>query len=240
MNEIYDSAFYAEIKATGRTSAQTVVPLVMEWIAPSSVVDIGCGTGAWLNIFREAGVQEIHGVEGDYVQRDSLDIPGNCFEAYDLGNPYTSDRKFDLAMSLEVGEHLPEQCASQFVESLVNLAPVVLFSAAIPGQGGKQHINCQWPAYWADLFNAHDYLAVDCLRTIIWDNPGVDWWYQQNIMIYVQNEKLDCFPKLKALRDQSPQKPLSLVHPACLHEALEWGKSQFKLYWDLTQKAGIS
>lgn len=83
-------------------------------------------------------------------------------------------RSFDLACALEVAEHLPADVANQFVALLVNAAPVEVFSAAIPRQGGKGHVNEQWPTYWASLFANHGYMAVDCIRPAVYGNEHVD------------------------------------------------------------------
>ena len=64
----------------------------------------------------------------------------------DLAQPLQIDRRFDLALSLEVAEHLPPECGSEFVQTLTDLSSVILFSAAIPFQGGTDHLNEQWPS----------------------------------------------------------------------------------------------
>src|SRR5205085_11975533 len=107
------------------------------------------------------------------------------FRAIDLREPFELPRTFDLAVSLEVAEHLPASSASAFVESLTRLAPAVLFSAAVPHQGGWNHLNEQWPQYWAEIFARHGFFPVDCLRERFWDRPNVRWWYAQNMVLYL-------------------------------------------------------
>ena len=65
------------------------------------------------------------------------------FTAVDLRDSFAIGRTFDLAISLEVAEHPPEEFAEPLVERLVTAAPFVLFSAAIPEQGGIHHVNEQ-------------------------------------------------------------------------------------------------
>ena len=113
-----------------------MVPLVLQLLPVRSVVDVGCGDGSWLVVFRKLGVKEILGIDGEYVDPGLLQIPQDCFQAFDLAKPFSLGRVFDLAVSLEVAEHLPAECAPGFVECLTRLAPSVLFSAAIPFQGG--------------------------------------------------------------------------------------------------------
>src|SRR5204862_3532668 len=141
-------------------SARAVVPLVMELVRPASVLDVGCGLGTWLAAFAEAGVADFLGMDGDYVDRAKLKIPAERFRAADLTNPPSPGRTFDLAVCLEVAEHLPEKASPRLVELLATAAPVVLFSAALPGQGGTRHINEQWPAFWQRLFAARGFVRL--------------------------------------------------------------------------------
>ena len=98
---------------------------------------------------------------------------------------------FDLAISMEVAEHLPERCAEPFVESLTRLADVVLFSAAVPFQGGIGHVNEQWGSYWVALFRNRGYTAVDIIRKRIWNDDQIPYWYRQNTLLFVKDGKLD-------------------------------------------------
>jgi hypothetical protein len=231
--ETYSPEFYEGRKNRSRISAAAVVPLVMDWVAPASVIDLGCGTGEWLAVFKEAGVQEIRGVDGNWVPQDELAIPQHAFTARDLTTGYTGNRRYDLAMSLEAAEHLPTESSQSFVQSLTDLGPVVLFSAAVPDQAGTNHANCQWPEYWADLFAKRGYVVIDALRPRIWEDSRVAWWYRQNMMIYVHEEQLERRPKLEALRHCQPARPLPLIHPEMLKEVLEWSVEENRKYWDL-------
>jgi hypothetical protein len=130
----------------------------------------------------------------------------------DLTSPLELGRRYDLAISLEVAEHLPPEAAAGFVASLTRAAPVVAFSAAIPGQGGRGHVNEQWPAYWAELFARHGYEPVDALRPLLWDDPGVEWWYAQNVVVFASAEGLGRHPRLGE-HPQRGRTPLALVHP---------------------------
>jgi len=118
------------------------------------------------------------------MSHDMLQIPIDRFRAVDLRFPFDLGRKFDLACSLEVAEHLPQTSAQVYVETLVQAAPIVLFSAAIPGQGGMSHVNEQWQSTWAELFAQHGYEPYDYIRPKIYDNPSVEWWYKQNIVLF--------------------------------------------------------
>jgi hypothetical protein len=214
----YDHDFYADIGPVSLRSAQIVVPIVQQIVDASSVVDVGCGNGAWLSVFRDAGVEDYLGLDGEYVRPGDLLIDPGHFRAVDLERPQSLGRAFDLAVSLEVAEHLASDAAAGLVDFLVTLAPVVLFSAAIPGQGGVDHVNEQWPAYWADLFAARGYRAADVIRPRIWNEPAVAGYFAQNIVMYARGGRLDAvspaFPI--AERDDAMAAPLALVHPHVL------------------------
>jgi SAM-dependent methyltransferase len=200
----YDAEFYRELDAT-RDSAREVLPTVLELLRPSSVIDVGCGTGHWLAVAIELGVSDVLGVDGEWAIEAGLHIPREKFLASDLATPLKVGRRFDLALSLEVAEHLAASQARAFVETLCLSADKVLFSAAIPGQGGRHHVNEQWPDYWADLFAQFGFECYDLLRARIWSNPRVVWYYAQNVLIFAPSGSLDHLA--------AASQPLSLVHP---------------------------
>jgi len=216
----YTEQFYRTYADESVRSAREVVPQVIALLQPTSVVDVGCGIGTWLSVFHQHGVTEILGVDGSYVQLPQLLIPANRFVPHDLTKPLSlGDARFDLAVSLEVAEHLPEPRAAQFVAGLVALAPVVLFSAAIPHQGGDHHINEQWPTYWATLFERHGYRTVDWLRPRIWGNPNVAYYYAQNTLLFVDEHRLATLPELSGFVTAPSDPTLAKVHPAKWDEA---------------------
>ncbi|MEA2133199.1 MAG: hypothetical protein QOC68_1108, partial [Solirubrobacteraceae bacterium] len=208
----YDEAFFAGMRSGVRRSADAVLPRLFELVPVRSLVDVGCGWGTWMRAALDLGVTEVAGVDGEWVDPDELEVPAETFRRADLAGPLDLGRRYDLAISLEVAEHLPEAAAPGFVASLVAAAPIVAFSAAIPDQGGRGHVNEQWPAYWAELFARHGYEPVDALRPLLWEDEGVDWWYAQNLVIYASPDALDRLPAL-GTHPQRGRKPLALVHP---------------------------
>jgi SAM-dependent methyltransferase len=206
----YDSDYFQLVEQQSRRSAEAVAPLLLELIGPSAVVDVGCGTGTWLEQFQAGGVREVLGIDGDWVDRSALRIPQERFQVADLAKPTRIEGRFDLVVSLEVAEHLPPGSAEGFVEFLTSLGPVVAFSAAIPNQGGTGHVNEQWPDYWAELFAKRGYVPCDVVRQRIWNDERIAWWFRQNLLLFVDRERLGRYPKL-------PERPnrevLPLVHP---------------------------
>jgi SAM-dependent methyltransferase len=210
----YDSAFFEFHQERSRSSARETVPLVLEIVEAKSVVDVGCGIGTWLAEFATAGVTDVTGVDGEYVDRSKLLVDPSRFVPKNLEQPLELGRQFDLAVSLEVAEHLAESSADTFVASLVSLAPVVLFSAAIPNDSGDGHVNEQFPEYWQERFLRHDYVVVDCLRRRLWNNEKVAPYYRQDMMFYVARGRLGEFPILEQeFRSAGERPPLSFVHP---------------------------
>ena len=187
-HKAYGSAFYEYMTPGNLRSARRVVPLFLERFPVASVLDVGCGWGTWLSAFQEAGIASIHGVDGPWVAPEKLLIPPENFQSVDLEAPLPDLGPFDLVVNLEVAEHLTEARAASFVDDLIRMAPRVLFSAAIPGQGGDDHLNEQWQDYWTKLFTERGMVALDFLRDQVWLDPEVAWWYRQNLLVYVRPE----------------------------------------------------
>lgn len=180
----YNDRFYQWQSPGSLKSAQAMVPLVMELVQPKSVVDVGCGIGTWLSVFQAHGVQDCLGLDGEYINQRLLQIKPHQFIPTNLQETFGADRQFDLAMSLEVAEHLPKDRSTHFVECLTGLSAVVFFSAAVPHQGGEGHVNEQWPDYWYRLFQDQGYQLIDVLRLPHWDQVDIESWYIQNSMIF--------------------------------------------------------
>lgn len=231
----YSPEFFVGLQERARWSAHEIVPRILEWVKPTSVVDVGCGVGTWLAVFHDYGVEDVLGLDGDYVNKSMLDITEAHFRITDLSQPLTLERQFDLALCLEVAEHLPRESAGTLVSSLVQLSPVVVFSAAIPFQGGTHHVNEQWPEYWARLFGKEDYVVIDCLRKDLWNNDQVSWWYAQNMLLFVRGSQLDQYPYLNVLGKRRDP-PLPLVHPGKYMEMV-WGERFWQSMAELREVA---
>ena len=205
----YTPNFYAGQADGSERSAAAVAPVVLGLLPPiGSMVDVGCGVGTWAKVFQQCGVVEVVGIDGSYVDKSQLRIPLDAFKPTDLSKPLDVERTFDLAISLEVAEHLPPERAGSFVSDLTSLATFVIFSAAVPGQGGANHLNEQWPDYWVALFAEHGYRMFDCIRPRIWNDDRVEYWYRQNAFLFVRSGYHVSIPEVKW--------PLNLVHPEIL------------------------
>ena len=191
----YGERFFASIQAGARASARAVIPLLREPLSLTSVADFGCGRGAWLAEWKAAGVSDVRGVDGPYVTEDQLLVPPEEFLAHDLEQPVDLGRRFDLVQCLEVAEHLAPCHAGVIVDTLVSHGDAVLFSAAVPGQGGKHHVNERPLDFWRRLFGDRGYVAVDAVRPALRGAAGVEPWYRYNTLLYLTEERLASAPE---------------------------------------------
>jgi SAM-dependent methyltransferase len=214
---VYDNTFFTATGGGSLRSARAIVPLVTQLCEPKSVVDFGCGQGAWLSVFRENGVVNVLGFDGDYVDRSRLLIENEEFRGVDLGLPVSLTQRFDLAICLEVAEHLPVRSSRNIVGSLTSAAPVVLFSAAVPGQGGTHHVNEQWPEFWERLFAEHSYCKLDLIRPQVSQDRNVEWWYRQNLYLYATGTALAELQTYERDHCLAPEPGVEFVGAEILH-----------------------
>lgn len=208
----YDEVFFSKIQQGSRTSASIVVPAILKLVKAHSVLDIGCGTGEWLAEFKENGVKEVMGIDGDYVSKEALQINHTEFQGIDLNIPFDLSKRYDLAISLEVAEHLNPESSESFVKSIIKHSDYVLFSAAIPKQKGTHHVNLRKQSYWASLFNDNGYVALDLLRDEIWYLP-VQYWYKQNAILYVKKSVFLSDNDLNKHQPVTDLTKLDRIHP---------------------------
>ncbi|VIO76110.1 hypothetical protein CI1B_62410 [Bradyrhizobium ivorense] len=207
----YQDSYYARQRAGSRASASVILPIVFDFVKPKTLVDVGCGVGTWLSVAGDLGVTTLIGFEGAWV-RDVTTEPGNLtvnvceLDSY-IVLPPDLPARYDLALCTEVAEHLPEKRSTSLVNDLCALSDVVLFSAAIPGQGGSGHINEQWQGYWAEKFRAHEFYPYDVVRPRVWNNATVEPWYRQNMLFYV-SKKL-----ASTMKGLQPSEMLNVMHP---------------------------
>jgi SAM-dependent methyltransferase len=202
----YSPAWFSDRSGGASDSAGVIVPMLFELLEPERVVDVGCGRGEWVAVAQRLGAEAI-GIDGPWVDPEALRIAPQHFLARDLSKPLALEQTFDLAICVEVAEHLEPEHSSQLIDTLVALAPAIAFSAAVPGQGGSGHVNERWQDEWAAMFEARGYVALDAIRARVWSNPLVRWFYAQNLLLYVDPERVG------DLEVEAPSLPLRVVHP---------------------------
>jgi SAM-dependent methyltransferase len=190
LTHIYPPEFFDYIEAGSRRSANLVVPVLLNKLLPRSVLDVGCGRGNWLAEWHANGVKECHGIDGSYVEKKHLHFEAINFHPHELSKPVDLKRKFDLVQSLEVAEHLPKSASETFVDTLTRHGDIILFSAAVKGQGGEDHINEQPISFWKTLFEDRGYVAFDCLRYEIYSDLQIEPWYRYNPIIYIKDSAI--------------------------------------------------
>lgn len=181
----YTSRYYRRISEGAIRSAKIVMEAISNQLSVNSdqltVIDIGCGLGEWNN-------ENPYYVGVDHrVRKEDLLIPVENFIECDLEKEFVElglRTKYDLCLCLEVAEHLRSHRADGLVKMLCSLSDIVLFSAAIPFQGGTGHVNEQWQSYWAKLFEENGFGIYARHQPHIINDPDVELWYRNNIVLY--------------------------------------------------------
>ena len=192
-----------------------LIPYFLELGDIKSVVDIGCGLGTFLRAFKEKGINDIIGIDGKWCKKELLfkNIEPVNFIEKDLEEEIKLERKFDLAISLEVAEHLSPQRADSFVKDLCNLSDNIIFSAALPYQGGDNHLNEKPLSYWIKIFEKNGFDCFDTIRPKIWGDDRIFWWYRQNIVFFKRRSG-------KSISQLSPI--IDVVHPELLKTVVDF------------------
>jgi SAM-dependent methyltransferase len=220
LSDHYADSFYDWQKDGSYKSGCRYAELLAPIHKPRTVVDVGCGHGTWLKAFKQAGAEKVVGFDGPWNSQEKMVDQSIKFHGIDLNFPKNlAGERFELAMSLEVAEHLEETSSSRFVAFLTELSDVVLFSAAFSGQGGINHINEQPHSYWAEKFVARGYTPFDLFRPVVWGEPGIEVWYKQNTFLYVRNAS----PLYQSLLAKGHAPIANLQFMNCVHpEVLAW------------------
>ncbi len=238
-NQIYTREFFKGQTEGSLASARKILPLLFKYISPRQVIDVGCGTGSWLAVARELGVRELFGIDGSSTAPQHPLINTGEFSVADLSTTLDIRRNFDLCISLEVAEHLPATRGESFVSDLCRMSTLVLFSAAIPFQGGTAHINERWLEYWGILFRKQHFVAFDLVRDLVWEDPQVEPWYAQNTLLFVREGSWE---QLLPPATRADTRPLSRIHPKifltnitrCRPRAIDFWEAEVREFESLT------
>lgn len=203
---IYDNAFIRYASQSSAYAAAIITDYLAPLLAIRSVLDVGCASGTWLHAWSAHGIGDFHGVDGDYVENNLLEIPRARFTPVDLNCGFDLGRQYDLVQSLEVAEHLTPRASMTFVDCIARHARrFVLFSAAPPGQGGECHINERPYDFWRSALAKHGFAAIDAVRPVIRRDTKISYWYRYNTFLYARREEL--------ARDDFERRLLDLVAP---------------------------
>lgn len=194
-------------------SAKEIIPKTIDLLKPISItsaIDFGCGVGTWLKAFLDNGGELVKGIDFGSHDDDQLYIDKESFINMDLTEKIDLKETFDTCFSLEVAEHIEEKQADVFVQNLCRHSNIILFSAAVTGQGGTNHVNEQPQSYWVKKFEAVGYEHYDIIRPEVWNNNNIEPWYKQNIMLYI---KSDMDITKCAFNSNDIQHPIDIIHP---------------------------
>jgi SAM-dependent methyltransferase len=184
--DIYDSDYFERyVEPLASASAPVMAESIVAEFNPASVVDVGCGTGALLAALQRAGL-ECLGLDYSEASLRMAQARGLRVEKLDLCSASPGPRHFDVAISVEVAEHLPERCVDRYVDYLCHLAPAIVFTAATPGQGGWAHLNEQPHEFWIAKFRDRGFELVQEVSERWrhqWKRSNVAWFYHTNVMI---------------------------------------------------------
>lgn len=188
---MYNVDWHGRHATKTEASADRILSVLRAALPFRSALDVGCGDGIWLEAAQRLGIETIFGVDGPWTDVAKLRIPRNSFQVVDLETSFNLGRKFDLVTCLEVAEHVSAHGGPELISTLTDHGDVVLFGAAIPFQGGFRHINEQWPSYWAKLFESRSFRHFDLIRPQIWTDDDIHFWYKQNILVYINQNRTD-------------------------------------------------
>ncbi|WP_457105991.1 methyltransferase domain-containing protein [Methylobacterium sp. P5_C11] len=227
---MYDFSWHQRHSEKTRISAEVTLSILLDIFHPESMLDVGCGDGIWLQKAGDLGFAEFNGVDGPWTDMDKLLISEQNITILDLEQSFNLDRRFDVAISLEVAEHISSESSEKMVENLVRHSDVVLFGAAIPYQGGFRHINEMWQSWWASKFAERGYQCFDVIRPQIWNRNDVHYWYKQNALVYVNVERKDYSESFERYATDKSLIgwPLDIVHPEKYESIASYKQIAFK------------
>ena len=156
-NKLYDSKYYNNLGSISYNAARIVLRDLYQIYPYTSLVDFGCGSASWLKAANEIIKKDkkLTGIDGDYSK--NIHIFNDANFIYKNLEDEVNIEKHDLAISLETAEHLSPGRASSFVKDLCKASDVILFSAAVDGHGGTNHLNENNPSYWINHFKNNSY-----------------------------------------------------------------------------------
>lgn len=220
----YGQSFFQGRVARVIKSAAIMGTCINDYFHPKSVVDVGCGDGAFLAEWAKMGVDDYIGIDGEWINPSVLKIPLEKFITHDLNRPIQLSRTYDICTSFEVAEHLEPSSAEDFVRSLTQLSNVVVFSAAIPGQGGTGHINEQWQDYWQAHFKNFNFESFDCIRPQVWEEIEVEPCYLQNTLVYIHRDTVSQWPDIAERCWHDRGSLVRRIHPRLWQAKIEESK----------------
>lgn len=179
-----------------------IADAIIDQYHPASVIEFGCGNGELTRALSNRGIF-VTALDG-YSNPDFFGATGIQFKNVDLNKPEAvisllGTAKFDLAICMEVAEHLTPNVSFDLIKSLTTVSDVVVFSAAVPGQGGDGHVNCRNRTEWHEFFLSQGFVIADTIRERIRNNTQVGLWYRLNTIDYYKKKAEMDIPEYERL-----------------------------------------
>lgn len=214
---MYDEKYYKKHQDGSYRSALRLLRFIYGLTHFQTMVDYGCGMGTWGIAAKELGTTNYLGIDQHTYDTTYMLIDRSEYLQKDLRVPIDLHFCYDLAVCVEVAEHISEGHADMLVENICCNSKVVLFSAALSYQGGTGHVNEQPCSYWAKKFQKNGYRPVDCIRPVFWENEQIEIWYRNNCILYMTS---DAFEQIKKNLPKISF-PIDIVHPQMLERILQ-------------------
>ena len=188
----YTNFFYKSVSSRSEeVSNKVLTHLFKSAIQIKSIKDVGCGEGEWFNskVLNE-GKYDLFAYDLPEAialakSKSKIDIKFHPINLEFIEINIFADT--DVTIFTEVAEHLTEECAKKIINFICDTSKIVIFSGAIPGQGGYNHINEQPLKYWIQLFEVNNFIPVDFLRPIIREEKSVPFYYRNNLFLFIKN-----------------------------------------------------
>lgn len=190
IDSIYASEYYASMdRETAIQDANQLADTIIDIYSPDNVIEFGCGTGRLLYRYTERGIT-VYGIDASSSALEQSKLPDECLQQHDLTQPFSTEEKYDIALAIEILEHLPQKAADTVVDSISNAAKTVLVSAATPGQGGTHHVNEQPHAYWIEKFETRGMTYQPSTTEKIRSQLKLDdlMWISDNLIVFKKDE----------------------------------------------------
>lgn len=197
----YSRKFYSSVDDRAGATAEEVFKVINMYLRTESILDVGCGSGAWLEAGFKLGVKRATGVDlwsSIEVVENNPNLKPNIADntlkliVRDFVEDSTTEFiKSDLAMCLEVVEHLPEHVGRNLVQRLTESANFIVFSGAQPGQGGTYHINEQPLTYWVEEFKKYGFNVYDPFRLTLQNQSNLPRFYALNTLLFVNQNAIE-------------------------------------------------
>jgi cyclopropane fatty-acyl-phospholipid synthase-like methyltransferase len=184
--EIYDKRYNDFLDAVASESAPAMAATIERIFKPNSIIDVGCGAGTLLAQLKRIGL-EVKGLEYSDAGIARCREKGVHVEKFDLETEEAIQGSWDVTVSFEVAEHLPESLADNYVRVISQFSPAVIMSAATVGQGGHDHVNEEPHEYWIEKMQRRgfDYDGQTSYQVRVeLAGKGVASWYVNNTMIF--------------------------------------------------------